>query len=463
MKNSPKSPYDFSFLFKAVDNASLVFFRIAFGAILLWEVWRYFQHERIQHYFMYPEFTFKYYGFTWLSPWPGDGMLWHFYLLGLSAALVMIGLCYRLAAVVLFSTFTYVFLLDQSLYLNHFYLVSLFCFLIIFLPLNQSCSLDAWFRPEIRSSTAPAWVLWLLRFQVAIPYFFGGIAKLNEDWLQGEPLRMWLGGRDHYAVIGTYFNEEWMVYFFSYGGLLFDLLVVPCLLSRRLRPLAFSLALFFHLTNAWVFNIGIFPWMMIAATTLFFDPDWPRRFLFRRFPSPPSKAAYPVRGSIVLCLAIYSLLQVLVPLRHFLYPGSVHWTEEGHRFAWHMKLRDKKGWAFFHLYQPETGEYLFIDPREELTPRQAGKMATRPDMILQYAHHLAQKFQKQSGKQWKVYVDSLASLNGRPPQKLINPEADLASKERNLWHADWILPLMAPPEGLNLLEPKALEEAAENE
>ena len=29
-------------LFKQVDGASLAFFRLAFGGILLWEVWRYF-------------------------------------------------------------------------------------------------------------------------------------------------------------------------------------------------------------------------------------------------------------------------------------------------------------------------------------------------------------------------------------------------------------------------------------
>jgi vitamin K-dependent gamma-carboxylase len=46
---------------------------------------------------------------------------------------------------------------------------------------------------------------------------------------------------------------------FSYGGLLFDLLVVPFLLFRHTRPLALLAAVGFHLMNSQLFTIGIFP------------------------------------------------------------------------------------------------------------------------------------------------------------------------------------------------------------
>ena len=68
-----------------------------------------------------------------------------------------------------------------------------------------------------------------------------------------------------------------MVYLFSYGGLLLDLFAVPLLLWPRTRNLTYAVTLGFHLMNAQLFNIGMFPWFMICATLLFFPPDWPRR------------------------------------------------------------------------------------------------------------------------------------------------------------------------------------------
>ena len=67
-----------------------------------------------------------------------------------------------------------------------------------------------------------------------------------------------------------------MVYFYSYGGLLLDLLAVPLLLWRRTRLLTFVALILFHINNAYMFSIGIFPWLMIAATTIYFDPAWPK-------------------------------------------------------------------------------------------------------------------------------------------------------------------------------------------
>ena len=160
---------------------------------MLWETYRYFTYGWITRYFVEPVVTFPYYGFSWLKPWPGRGMYIHFFVLGLAAACVMAGFLYRIATPVFFLAFTYFFLLDQTRYLNHFYLVCLISFLMCFLPANRAFSVDALLRRKIRSDVVPAWTLWLLRAQVGIPYFFGGIAKLNRDWiLGGEPMRTWL-------------------------------------------------------------------------------------------------------------------------------------------------------------------------------------------------------------------------------------------------------------------------------
>src|SRR5688500_13432331 len=233
-------------LFKPVDISFLVFFRILFGGIMLWEVYRYFTYNWITRYYVEPAITFTYYGFGCVKPWPGSGMYIHLVVLGLATACEMAGFLYRLAKRVVLLAFTYVFLLDQTRYLNHLYLVCLIGFAMCFLPAQRAFSVDALLRPKIRTDVVPAWTLWLLRAQVGIPYFYGGIAKLNSDWLLGgEPMRTWLYPLTTAPGLGALFKADWVVYGFVIGGLLLDLLVVPLLLWRRTRIFAFIAAVLF--------------------------------------------------------------------------------------------------------------------------------------------------------------------------------------------------------------------------
>jgi vitamin K-dependent gamma-carboxylase len=435
-------------LFAPSDIASLVVARVAFGAIMLYEVWRYFSNDWIYAYYIEPTFYFSYFGFDWVKPWPGDGMYIHFFALGVLSTFIMIGFLYRLSATLFFLGFSYVFLLDETRYLNHFYLICLLAFLLIFLPTHRAFSVDSTIRPQIESTTVPAWALWTLRAQVGIAYFFAGVAKINGDWLQGEPMRMWLADRAHFPIVGPFFTQEWVVYLFSYGGLLFDLLVVPALLWHRTRPYAFVLAIGFHLMNASLFSIGIFPWLMIVATTLFFPPDWPRRFLpFLR--TQHTGAACPIKLSrrqvgIALALGLYFLGQVLMPLRHFLYPGDPNWTEEGHRFSWHMKLRTKGGTATFFATDPDRNITWEISPADYLTSRQRDVMDTHPDMILQFAHYLARELRARGHPNIEIRARAMVTLNGRPRVPMVNERVDLAKESRSLLPSDWIIPLREP-------------------
>lgn len=431
-------------LFQSCDGASLAFFRIGFGAIMLWEVYVYGTYDRIFWEFIQPIFHFGYYGFEWVKPWPGIGMYIHFAILGIAAFCIMIGCFYRLATIVHFFAFTYIFLLDQALYLNHFYLVCLVSFLMIFIPANRMFSVDSWRKPETYSPWVPLWALWIMRIQIAIPYFYGGIAKLNYDWLNAEPISSWLARRSFYPVIGDLFSNEWMGYFFAYGGLFYDLLVVPLLIWRKTRAFAFACTLFFHLTNAYIFDIGIFPWFMIIGTTLFFEPDWPRGHFGFNSPSEKPLQSFKLgwrRWLGASLMGVYLLIQFLMPLRHFFYPGIVHWNEEGHRFAWHMKLRDKKGYGDFYVYVPSQNKRYVVMTEQWLTPLQVRKMLTRPDMLLQFAHYIADIYREQMGEDVKVYAKVFVSLNGRVHQQFIDPDVDLAAQERTLKHVDWVLPL----------------------
>jgi len=442
-------------LFEPVDIASIVFLRIAFGGILIWEVARYVAYDWIDAQWIRPAFHFTYYGLDWVRPWPGDGMHHHFHALGVLALCILLGLAYRVAAPLFCLGFSYVFLLDQTTYLNHFYLICLISFLLVFVPAHRAFSIDAWLRPGIRSQTTPAWTLWLMRAQLAIPYFYGGLTKLNGDWLRGEPMRGWLAHETDFPVIGSLFTEEWVVYLASYGGLLFDLLIVPGLLWRRTCLLAFALATAFHVTNSRLFDIGIFPWFMIAATTLFFRPDWPRHALSwfglrravrpARHPVAPARAMF--RGSkaiVAVLLCVYLLFQLLFPLRHLLYPGRASWSEEGLRFAWFMKAYWKESHARFLATDPERERTWEIDPFDYLTPHQAQIMRRQPDMVLQFAHHVARDLRRAGHEQIQVRVKIAASLNGRKPQWMIDPTVDLAAQPRSLLPASWIRPLTVP-------------------
>ncbi len=452
-------------LFEPVDNSFLVFFRIVFGGIMLWEVYRYFSYDWITRYFVEPAVTFTYYGFGWVKPWPGRGMYIHFFVLGLAAACVMVGFLYRIAAPVLFLTFTYSFLLDQTRYLNHFYLVCLISFLMCFLPAERAFSVDALLRRKIRSAVVPAWTLWLLRAQVGIPYFYGGIAKLNSDWIHGgEPMRSWLRPLTKLPG-GQIFAAEWVVYSFVIGGLMLDLLVVPLLLWRRTRLFAFAAAVVFNLINAVIFDIGIFPWLMLGALLIFFPPDLLRRFARSFLPGETFGVAQPSQASVrpktiaegsswpslsgsqklvAGLLAAYLTVQVFLPLRHYLYPGNVSWTEEGHNFAWHMKLRTKVGEAVFNVTHPQSGQTWSIKPGDYLKSHQVMKMTTKPDLILLFSHYLAEEKRREGYDDVEVRARVMVSLNGRQPQLLIDPNVDLAKEHVSLLPARWIVPLTTP-------------------
>jgi vitamin K-dependent gamma-carboxylase len=260
---------------------------------------------------------------------------------------------------------------------------------------------------------------------------------------------MWLAARTDFPLIGHWFTEEWAAYVFSYGGLLLDLLFVPFVLWRRTRPVALCVALVFHLMNSRLFSIGIFPWFMIAANLLFLNPGWPR-IILRRGRLVAAPAVYPrlvlrVRErAIVAILGVYFAAQILLPLRHHLYPGDVHWTEEGHYFSWRMKLRDKTGQAQFFVTDPVSQSSWEVDPFAYVTKRQYGEMVGQPDMILQLAQHIARSLREQGYPQIEVRVWVGVSLNGRNPQVLIDPAIDLAAQPRSLLAAHWIVPLTEP-------------------
>ncbi|MEO8605896.1 MAG: HTTM domain-containing protein [bacterium] len=438
-------------LFEPVDAASIAVFRIVLGLMIAWDVVRFLQFGWVAEYYITPKYHFTYLYFDWVKPWPGQGMYVHFVVMGIAALLVAAGLFYRPAIALLWLLYTYKFLLEESVYMNHYYLIGLLCFLLIFMQPQRAFSLDR--RRHLEwSATVPWWNLLLLRAQLFIVYFFGAIAKLNPDWLRGEP--MYSGLVNHapdVPAIAYHFPPALLAYGIAYGGVAFDATVPILLCFRRTRLLGFVMATIFHLLNDAFLSIGVFSYLMTGAITLFFDPDWPRQLAARwrggarraaPRPRPHRAPLAPLttgQRAIIGGMALYAAVQLLLPLRSFLYPGQVSWTEDGHRFSWHMKLRAKSGEMTIVGYDPATKRRFVIDPADDLRDRQMKKLYTFPDILLQYVHYKADELRSMGIAAPEIYVDWRCALNGAAPKPIVDTRVNLVREERSIWPARWII------------------------
>jgi hypothetical protein len=449
-----------------VDAASLSAFRIGFGLLLFVLVLRFFVNGWIAEYFAVPTHFFRYFGFGWVRPWPAPYMHLHFAAMGVCALGIAFGYRYRLSVVGFGVLFAYAHLIDKTNYLNHYYLVVCVCGLLALLPLHGMWSLDARRDARLRREQLPAWMLWVLRAQFGLVYLFGGIAKLKPDWLlDAQPLSIWLARHGDIPLLGPVLTEPLTALLMSWAGALFDLSVVPLLLLRKTRPFAYLAVVVFHALTARLFQLGMFPYLMVFGSLLYLEPHWPRVLWakLRRAPGPASwsrsaAATLPAAPRWLLpLLGAYFALQLVLPLRHALYPGQVCWTEQGYRFAWNVMLMEKNGSVDFRVVEPSTGRSFRASPLDYFTRYQTKMMAAQPDMLLEAAHVVAADFRRRGVVEPEVYADAFASLNGRPMQRLIDPQTDLAREVDSLRHKPWILPMQNGHESRVAALPRSFE------
>jgi hypothetical protein len=429
---------------RPVDIASLAAFRIIFGVVMCGGIVRFLATGWIETMYGDPKWFFSYAGFGWVRPWPVAGMYIHYVVLAVLALAIALGAWHRLASALFAIGFAYTQLIDVTNYLNHHYLVVLVAAQLALLPANAAWSLDARRHPEIERATFPAWMLWLLRFQIGVVYVFAGLAKAKVDWLvHGQPLNLWLSARIETPILGRWFDEPWFAIAMSWGGFLFDTTIVVWLSWARTRLWAYLVLIVFHGLTGYLFNIGMFPLIMTSSALIFFSPSWPRR-LFARLGEPPlvdrPMPAMPPRRRQILAggIALHVVLQIALPLRHVVYPGAVLWNEDGMRFAWHVMIREKHGQVMFEAAF-DDGKRLEIPPHNYLTARQEREMAGQPDLILQLAHHIGRDLRARGYPHFSLHAVTAVSLNGRAPVPIIDPAVDLL-QIRDLGPRDWVLP-----------------------
>ena len=453
---------------RPVSGQSLAVFRIAFGLLMLNDVVYLLRGDWLTVFYIKRTILFPYYGLEVPAlPAPWLQILWG--LCGLCCVLVALGAFYRLAIWGFNAIFIYFFLLDQTLYLNHFYMIALFGLLLGCTDAHRCWSVDRRLGRIGGTTKVPLWNLLILQFQVEVILVFAGLVKIEVDWLRGEPLRTWMLDRD-WSPLSALFEVHWITLAAPVLIILLHTVGALLLLWSRTRIWVFLLYCAFHATNAHLFPIGVFPWMTIAATTILFSPEWPS-ILLRRIAcvltrlrlarpragawfgramrvatGPPAAdegghAAFrPLHPVLLAAFVLYALIQVWLPFRDTLFEGYVGWTEEGQKFSWRMMLYSQGADGRLIAVTPE-GEAWLIDMTAHLDRLQTWLVLGRPDMLLHFAHRMKEHYAETGAGAVQIYADVVKNVNGQPYRRFIDPDVDLAAVEGMNWFGDepWVL------------------------
>jgi hypothetical protein len=439
-----------SYLKTPVKAAPLAVFRVLFGLLMMYTTLRFVLQGWVEKYYVETQFHFKYFGFEFVESL-GEYTYILYGIVFISAFCILLGYKYRISALVFFLSFTYCELIDKTYYLNHYYFVSIVSFLMILLPANAYFSIDAKQNKKLAFTKIPRYNIFVIQFMLSIVYFYAGLAKVNSEWLlNAMPLKIWLPSRYDLPILGDLFQLEWMHYAMSWSGMLYDLSIPFLLFYKRTRTFAFILVVVFHIMTRALFPIGIFPYVMICSTLIFFDAGFHEKIIgaIRKFFNinwhqkastlrwTPSKKNQLLTSFFI----VFFSFQLLFPFRYMLYPKELFWTEEGYRFSWRVMLMEKGGYVQFKVVDPDTGKWFYVEDQRFLTEYQQKQMRIQADFILEFAHFLEDYYKQKGIENPEIYVDSFIALNGRLSKRYINPDIDLTKVEDSWKHKDWILP-----------------------
>lgn len=472
--------FDPQWMWCAVHPSSMGLVRILFGILMIEQVSKY--EAYFENNLVYARYLLHYDGFGWLEMLPAEYLPPFFTLMYVCVALIIVGLFYRPAMAIFFLGNTYCFLIDKGHYNNHYYMLSLMTFWMIWTHWNRWLSLDDWiarrlhqiksgsillrtgqfFWQKRHAAGVPRWHLLVAQGIVFIVYFYGAVAKLNPDWLAAYPMRIWLEQRSDWAVVGPLLGSVGFAYFLSYAGILFDFTAAFILFSKSTRlKLAFVLLAMvpFHIVNDHLWRIGVFPEVMLSLTLLFFDPALPARFwkwirgLSRRkkntpkVTTPPPLLPVPGTKNLILgALTLFFVWQFLFPLRVHFYPWPAEWHTNAQHFSWRMMLTDRE--TAIKLRVAEYGQTLgFIRFEDYVTERQYHKFMKDPPEIVRFANTYAEEMQEKGYmRQPEIYATYWRSINGRPYQLVMDSTLNLVALDYHPYLIqDWLHPFENSP------------------
>ena len=426
--------------FKAIDNSPLIVFRIFFGFLVACESFGAILTGWVKRVLIDPQVTFSFIGFEWLKPLPGFGMYFYFIAMGVFGLAIMLGYRYRIAIISYTILWAGAYFMQKTAYNNHYYLLLLISFLMIFLPSNSYASLDVRQNRIKEENTMPYWISLLFIIQVAIVYVFASIAKFYPDWLDGTFTRNLLADSTNVIALKKLFLQKWFYLFIAYMGIIFDLLIVPLLLFKKTRMLALLASLTFHLFNAIFLEIGIFPFFALTFVLFFYEPETIRSVFLRKKTSIETEnghSNYYGKKIVYFLIIPYLIIQLLLPLRHHFIEGDVLWTEEGHRLSWRMMLRERNGYITIKIKDLKTGTESIYNYHKNLTNKQAQNLATKPDFIWQYCQRIKEEYKE---KPIAIYIDCKNSINRNEYKTLIDPNFDMAKAKWDYFrHNEWLL------------------------
>lgn len=336
------------------------------------------------------------------------------------AVLLAIGIFPRLGAALFMFSFGYLFLIDMSFYNNHYYLWCLFAFLFTIIETNRTISIIDLFKKNIdKKIQVNNYITFAL--MISIVFFYGGTAKLNFDWLQGYPMRLMTASK-------KFPFPDLTGYVISYTGVIYDL-VMPFLLWRFARSILLIIPyITFHFINYFIFNIGEFPLVMIAAWLLFIPISNLKQseliFSFK------TMFKSNIKGIV---LSIFFLFQIIIPMRALAIGGNVAWHRQGYNFSWRMMLNNYEPKYFQFLVNiPQKDLSYHVDFEKLLTYRQFYHLYHDPLMIWQLAQKLKKDAQlKYKANDVRVYCKAFVQLNQHPEKPLIDETKDLANTKYN--------------------------------
>ena len=435
-------------LFQPVDALPLNLFRIAFSLVLLIQFFVFTSAHFVEAGILAPRFLFQYDYLTFIKPLPAGGMKLVMYLTFIGPALMLFRKTLRAGTVIFVLAFAYLFFLEEAYYNNHFYMfLMLSSFWLFYTPVKDASGTDV----------IPYWKLFLFQFLVFIVYFYGGIAKINYDWLVlQQPPRLLLA----INAPNSWISSDLVVYYIAFGGLIFDLIIGFLLWYRRTFLFAALLTIIFHITNHYMFNmgeggtIGVFPLAMTFANLLFADATGIRRFL-KRFglenmgkiliqikKTAPSTHLFTFKPMVRNLVFGFVVIQLLLPFRYLLVSTDVAWTGQASYFSWRMKVLMKDVDVKFYARKnvEDTPEQINIG--RIINTMQISYMAQHADMIYKFSQYLKKDLRKKWGVDPIITADILVGMNGRKMQAFVDPNTNLAAVHYSPWKKpDWVLPL----------------------